>query len=59
MTTAYENSGTQLKAQKQNSQSRRGAEIQTKGMGNLFNEPIAKNFPNLNGEIHTQVMEAF
>jgi hypothetical protein len=35
-----------------------GAEIQTKGIENLFNEIIAENFPNLCNNIGTQVQEA-
>jgi hypothetical protein len=30
-----------------------GEEIQTKGINNLFNRIIAKNFPNLKKESHT------
>jgi hypothetical protein len=35
------------------------AEIQTKVMGNLFNEIIAENLPTLCNEIDTHVQEAF
>jgi hypothetical protein len=37
----------------------KGAEIQTKGIGNLFNEIIAENFSNLCNDIDTHVQEAF
>jgi hypothetical protein len=36
-----------------------GEEIQTKGIDNLFNRIIAKNFPNLEKERVTQVQEAY
>jgi hypothetical protein len=37
----------------------KGAEIQTKGVENLFNETIAENSPNLCNNIDTNVQEAF
>jgi hypothetical protein len=36
-----------------------GAEIQTKGIGNLFNKIIAENSPNLCYHVDTHVREAF
>jgi hypothetical protein len=36
-----------------------GAEIQTKGIRNLFNEIVTVNFPNLCNNIDTLVQEAF
>jgi hypothetical protein len=36
-----------------------GEEIQTKGIDNLLNRIIAKNFPNLKKERVTQVQEAY
>jgi predicted DNA-binding helix-hairpin-helix protein len=36
-----------------------GAEIQTKGMGNLFNEITTKNLPALHNDIDPHVQEAF
>jgi hypothetical protein len=36
-----------------------GAEIQTKGIGNIFNEISAKNFQNLCNDLDTHVHEAF
>jgi hypothetical protein len=35
------------------------AEIQTKGIWNLFNEIIAENFPTLCNDVDTRVQEAF
>jgi hypothetical protein len=35
------------------------AEIQTKGIGNLVNEIIAGNIPNLCNDLYTHVHEAF
>jgi TolA-binding protein len=37
----------------------RGAEIQTKGIGNLFNEIITENSPNLCSNVDIHVQEAF
>jgi hypothetical protein len=36
-----------------------GTEIQTKGIGNLFNEIIAENFPTLCNNIDKHIQEAF
>jgi hypothetical protein len=36
-----------------------GAEIQNKGMGNIFNKIIAENFPNLCNYIDTHVEKSF
>jgi hypothetical protein len=36
----------------------KGAKIQTKGMGNIFNEIILENFLNLYNNIDTFVQEA-
>jgi hypothetical protein len=36
-----------------------GAEIQTKGTGNLFNEITAENFSTLCNDIDTHVLDAF
>jgi hypothetical protein len=36
-----------------------GEEIQTKGIGNIFNRIIAEKFPNLEKERVTQVQEAY
>jgi hypothetical protein len=36
-----------------------GAEIQTKGTGNLFNKTTAKSFPSLCSDTDTHVQEAF
>jgi hypothetical protein len=37
----------------------KGKEIQTKGIGNLFNRIIAEKFPNFKKERITQVQEAY
>jgi hypothetical protein len=38
----------------------KGAEIQTKGIGNLFNEIIAENFPNVcnNIDSHRDILNS-
>jgi hypothetical protein len=37
----------------------KGAEIQTKGIGNLLNEIITENFPDLCNDMDIHIQEAF
>jgi hypothetical protein len=55
----YKNTGIQLKTNPKNSQGRKVLEIQTKDMGNLFNEIIAENSPTLCNAIDTPKQQAF
>jgi hypothetical protein len=36
-----------------------GEDMQTKGLGDIFNQVVAENFPNLEKEMVIQIQEAF
>jgi hypothetical protein len=57
MNTTYKNHATQSKDQIKDSPVDEGAKIQTKCMGNIFNEIILENFLNLYNNIDTLVRE--
>jgi hypothetical protein len=59
MSTTYKSCGTQWKEQGWIISIDTGAEVQTRAIGNLFSETIAKYFPNLGKHMHIQVQEAF
>jgi hypothetical protein len=59
MNTMYKNSGHNQKTNVRIHRLKEGAEIQTKGIENLFNEIIAKSFPNLCSNIDIDIQDAF